>query len=82
MTREDLIMPRKYGIEIKEIRDCDLGDCIRVFCSSYPDGFEFQIRTHQPIKWKGKKRYMFANVYLTIEEMEKILAYMKEASKD
>ena len=54
-------------------------NCIRVYCTTYPNGFTFQIRTYKPINefGNGVNRAMVATVELDIAEMEAILKYMK-----
>jgi hypothetical protein len=82
MRREDLIIKKDFA-EIRELGRNEQENCIRVFCTMFPDGFEFQIRTFKPTDeyQKGIKRQMIASVGLSIEELKKILAYM-EAEKE
>ena len=83
---------QKIWAEIKEIimidqktkKEMHNDDVLRVWCTSHPDVFKFQIRTYKPINagWKkGKSRNMIATISLTIKEVENILKYMK-AEKD
>lgn len=80
MAQKDLIVPKEWA-EIKELGKEEQENCIRVYCDSYPEGFNFQIRTFKPTKQGGVNRQMIASVNLTIDDVKKILAYM-EAEKD
>lgn len=77
------------GVEFRELKkrivlDTDPPeDCVRVWSYQWPNTFAVQFR-----KWgrttdglKGKKRFTIATVHVSIEEMEKILAYMREQSR-
>ena len=66
--------------EIYEAKDITENEnMLRVYCVQYPNSFVFQIRTFKPInnRGNGRARNMIAGVHLTIEEVEKILSFMK-----
>ena len=77
MTKE-LFIKDKFA-EIIQINKEEQDNCIRVYCSTYPNTFDFQIRTFKPINefGRGKPRAMIARVSLDIKQMEKILRFMK-----
>ena len=83
MTQEDLIIKKEYA-DIKEIGRKKQDNCLRIYCSSYPNIFEFQIRTFKPItdNEKGINRQMIANISLSIEEIKQILKYMEKEVKN
>lgn len=81
MVREDLIIEYEYAecYEVKNLAKNNT-NCLRVYCCQFPNTFRFQIRTYKPITeygGKGKPRNMIAHLNLNIEQVEKILAYMK-----
>ncbi len=55
-------------------------NCIRVFESKDPESFHLQLRAKQSLKGKQKKRNVVATVEFSIEDIEKILAFMKMKS--
>lgn len=79
MNQKDLIIDKKYA-EIHEHPDVENENVIRIYCCQYPNHFTFQIRTKNPLPYynKGKTRNLIANVILSIDEVEMILAYMKK----
>lgn len=81
MHQEDLFIEKKYA-DIKEVKDLKENNenVVRVYCTSYPDGFNLQIKTFKPtldFSKTAKPRNMIATVNMTIKDMEEILAYMK-----
>ena len=52
-------------------------NCIRIFEGRDPESFHLQFRAKQSLKGKQKKRNVVATVEFSIDDMEKILAFMK-----
>lgn len=52
-------------------------NCIRIFEGKDPESFYLQFRAKQSLKGKQKKRNVVATVEFSIDDMEKILAFMK-----
>ena len=78
-----MILEKEFA-EIKQIGKEKQDDCVRIWCTHYPDGFSFQIRTFKPISDFNKNaipRQMIATVNISLDEMRKILAYMEKESK-
>ena len=68
--------------DIHELKNPDQDNVneVVIYCRQYPDSFNFQIRTHKGIGEfnEGKERDMIATVSVNINEMEQILAFMKD----
>lgn len=56
-------------------------NCIRVYEGRDPDTFHFQLRAKQSLKGKQKKRNVVATVEFSLDDMEKIVEFMKTKSK-
>ena len=84
MKDSEIWLEKKYA-EIKEVKlDHPNSNGIRIYCTMHPNVFNFQIRTYKPITehGDGKPRNMIAQAQITIEELERLLARMKEYSND
>ena len=79
---KELFIDNEFA-EIIETREVSNTNQARVYCSQWPNTLNLQIRTFKPItRWgKGKPRNMIANVSITIDEVEQILAFMKAEGK-
>jgi hypothetical protein len=77
MVQKDLVFETGTA-SITEVGKEKQKDCVRVYCSMYPNVFTFQIRTCQPTKQGGVNKQMVASVSLSVEEMKKILGYMED----
>ena len=73
------IMLDKPHAEIKEI-DNEAGQYLRVWCDMFPNVYGIQIRATNSLKYGngGKVKNLIATTYVTIEELESILAEMKK----
>ena len=75
---------KKQFAEIKQVGKEEQENCIRLYCSQFPNGFTLQIRTFKPIDeyQKGVKRPMMASVNITLQELKQLVEYAeKEKSK-
>jgi len=56
---DDLILKKEWA-DIKEVKGLENKNtnCLRVYCTNYPDGFNFQIRTFKPITDSTRKGFV------------------------
>lgn len=76
MNQKDLFIKKEWA-EITDLGKEEQENCVRVYCTSYPDNFNFQIRTFKPTRQGGVNRQMIATANLTIKDVKKILSYME-----
>ncbi|MEM1136656.1 MAG: hypothetical protein AAGI07_12535 [Bacteroidota bacterium] len=53
-------------------------NCIRIFETKDPEKFNFQLRAKQSLKGKQKARNVVATVEFSVEDMERIIKFMKK----
>ncbi|UZR93527.1 hypothetical protein [Chondrinema litorale] len=70
-------LDKKELVHFEEI-NFDNMNCIRIYEGRDPDNYYFQFRAKQSLKGKQKKRNVIATVEFNIEDMEKILEFMKK----
>jgi len=69
-SSQDLVFFEEVGI--------DNMNCVRIFPSQEPDVVNFQLRAKQSLKERQKERNIVATVKMSLEELEKIIAFAKK----
>ena len=72
--------------ETKEVNDDEHG-CVRLYCTVFPEVFNFQIRAHQQLSRgfpnsKLRPRNLIATVSLTLEDLEEMIKLAREEIKN
>ena len=70
-------LDKRELVHFEEI-NFDNMNCIRIYESKDQENYYFQLRAKQSLKGKQKKRNVVATVEFSIEDMEKILEFMKK----
>ncbi len=68
----------KHDLVAFEEVDIDNMNCVRIFPARDPESVHVQLRAKQALKGRQKKRNMVATVKFSVEELEQILAVVKE----
>ena len=52
--------------------------CVRVYCTQYPNSFNFQIKCSAPIRRKGVVREMLATVNLSVDQIKALYEFVTQ----
>ena len=52
--------------------------CVRVYCTQFPNQFNFQIKCSAPIRRKGVVREMLATVNLSVDQIKTLYEFVTQ----